>query len=253
MNASHDITRYLNSYLRLDEIGDYPGAFNGLQLENTREVTKIGAAVDASASTLEKAERLGINLLLVHHGLFWGRQQTMTGGQYRLWKRAFAADIAVYSAHLPLDAHEEVGNNVLLCRALGFGEGDPAFKTKNALVGRRVEAASPLERDAVIAALARAVDGPVRVCPGGPGQVKNIGIITGGAGAEARMVAAEGIDTFITGEGPHWTYALAEELGMNILYGGHYATETFGVKALAAHLSAKFDLPWEFIDHPSGL
>ena len=101
--------------------------------------------------------------------------------------------------------------------------------------------------------MARAVGGPVRVCPGGPRAGAQVGVITGGAGAEARLVAEAGIDTFITGEGPHWTYALAEELGINILYGGHYATETFGVKALAEHLSAKYGLPWEFIDHPTGL
>ena len=253
MNAFHEITRYLDSYLRIRDVGDYAGAFNGLQLENTGEITKIGAAVDASGYTLNQAERRGIKLLLVHHGLFWGGQQPMIGGQYRLWKRAFAADVAVYSAHLPLDAHEELGNNVLLCRTLGFGEGVPAFATKNTLIGRRVSVMPEVGRDAVVDALARAVEGTVRVCPGGPERVQSIGVITGGAGAEARMAAAEGIDTFITGEGPHWTYALAEELGINILYGGHYATETFGVKALAAHLGERFGLPWEFIDHPTGL
>ncbi len=253
MDATHEITRYLDGYLRIRDASDYPGAFNGLQLESSREVKKLGAAVDASAHTLGEAARLGVDLLLVHHGLFWGGQHPMTGGQYRLWKAAFATDVAVYSAHLPLDAHEEVGNGVLLCRELSFGEGTPAFSYKNTLVGRQIAMATPLEREDVITALSRAVGGPVRVCPGGPTRVTNIGVITGGAGGEARMVAAAGVDTLITGEGPHWTYALAEELGINILYGGHYATETFGVKALAAHLSEKFGLPWEFINHPTGL
>jgi putative NIF3 family GTP cyclohydrolase 1 type 2 len=91
------------------------------------------------------------------------------------------------------------------------------------------------------------------LCPGGPEITRTIGIVTGGAGSEVAEAAALGIDTFITGEGPHWSYTLAEELGINVLYGGHYATETFGVKALAAHLSEKFGVPWEFIDHPTGL
>ena len=253
MNALHQMTAFLNGYLRMREAGDYEGAFNGLQLENSGEIAKIGAAVDASADALARASERGINLLLVHHGLFWGGQQPMTGGRYRLWRQAFGADIAVYSAHLPLDAHPDTGNNILLCRALGFGEGVPAFPAKGSLIGRRVEVAPPLERATVIDALARAVGGPVRVCPGGPEQVRTLGVITGGAGAEVRSVAAEGVDTFITGEGPHWTYALAEELGLNILYGGHYATETFGVRALACLLGEKFGLPWEFIDQPTGL
>jgi putative NIF3 family GTP cyclohydrolase 1 type 2 len=91
------------------------------------------------------------------------------------------------------------------------------------------------------------------VIPGGPEMCQRIGIVTGGAGGELRIAAAEGVDTFVTGEGPHWTYSLAEELGINVLYGGHYATETFGVKALASELSRHFKIPWVFLDHPSGL
>ena len=110
-----------------------------------------------------------------------------------------------------------------------------------------------LERDELVERLAQAVGGPVRVCPGGPLKTARVGVVAGGAGAEVREAVAAGVDTFITGEGPHWTYPLAEELSVNILYGGHYATETFGVKALAEHLSARFGLPWEFLDHPTGL
>ncbi len=92
-----------------------------------------------------------------------------------------------------------------------------------------------------------------KIIPGGQAVCKKIGVVTGGAGAELKQAAAEGVDTFITGEGPHWTFALAEELGLNVFYGGHYATETFGVKALAAELSKKFKVPWTFLDHPTGL
>jgi putative NIF3 family GTP cyclohydrolase 1 type 2 len=92
-----------------------------------------------------------------------------------------------------------------------------------------------------------------KIIPGGKDVCKTIGVVTGGAGGDLKLAAEEGVDTFITGEGPHWTYTLAEELGVNVLYGGHYATETFGVKALAAHLSGKFKVPWEFLDHPTGM
>lgn len=251
MNTLQEITGYLHTYLRLAEIGDYSEAHNGLQLENGGKVTRIGAAVDACGYTVDVAAARGVDLLLVHHGLFWGGVHPVTGGRYRLWKRALDAGLAVYSAHLPLDAHPMVGNNVLLCRALGLGEGTPAFASKGTLIGRRLEVT--VSRDELARRLEEAVGGPVRVCPGGPEQVSQLGLITGGAGAEIRDIAASGIDTFITGEGPHWTFPLAEELGINVLYGGHYATETFGVKALAEHLAARFGLEWEFIDHPSGL
>src|SRR5205823_8746936 len=101
--------------------------------------------------------------------------------------------------------------------------------------------------------LETALGGAVKLCAGGPKTGKRIGVVTGGAGAEIGKAAGEGIDTFITGEGPHHSYLLAEELGVNLFYGGHYATETFGVKALCAHVSKKFRVPWEFIDHPTGL
>ena len=252
-----DIIGHLDEFLRLREITDYPNALNGLQLENSGNVTRLAAAVDARSATVQAAAALGSGtLLLVHHGLFWGGIQPLVGGQYRLVRAALAADLALYSAHLPLDVHPEAGNNARLCTALGFhpGVAEPFFDFKGTALGLRVRLPSPLSRAELIARLERAVAGPVRVCPGGPDAVRGIGVITGGAGNEARAVAAAGgIDTFLTGEGAHWTHALADELGLNILYGGHYATETFGVKALARHLAQRFGLPWEFLDFPTGL
>ena len=246
-----EICAYLDDYLSVRQIADYPNALNGLQLENGGTVSRIGAAVDASGHTVGQAAGRGVDFLLVHHGLFWSGLQPVTSGCYRQWKCAFDAGLAVYSAHLPLDAHPEVGNNALLCQAVDLGVTTPFFDFKGTRIGLR--ASVSCKRAELAARLETAVGGRVLLCPGGPESVREIGVITGGAGAEARAVAAEGIDTFITGEGPHWTYTLAEELGINIFYGGHYATETFGVKALAAHLGARFGLPWEFIDHPSGL
>ena len=251
MTTLSEITRYLDEYLRVREIVDYPEAHNGLQLESGGGVTRIGAAVDACPYTIDAAAERGMDLLLVHHGLFWGGVHPMIGGRYRMWKRALDAGLAVYSAHLPLDAHPEIGNNALLCAALGMQKSAPFMPYKGTMIGLRGHL--PVPRATLVDRLSQAVRGAVRVCPGGPAMVESVGVVTGGAGAEIRAAAATGIDTFVTGEGPHWTYALAEELGVNILYGGHYATETFGVRALAAHLGKHFDLPWEFIDHPSGL
>jgi dinuclear metal center YbgI/SA1388 family protein len=245
------IVSYADDHLRLREIGDWPNALNGLQLENSGDVKKIGAAVDASTRTVDSAIGRGINLLIVHHGLFWPGLQPMTGGRRRLLERAFENDLAIYSAHLPLDVHSVLGNNAQLAAALGFENTEPFFETKGQCIGLRIE--TDLAREALAAKLEQSLGGPVRLFPGGPEQTRAIGLITGGAGSEIYEVARHGIDTFMTGEAPHWAAVAADELGINLLLGGHYATETFGVKALAAHLSDRFNLPWEFVDCPTGL
>ena len=247
-----ELQLHLDELLRIREIADWPNAYNGLQLENVaNRVTKVAAAVDANVTTLARAVERGADLLLVHHGLFWGGVQPVRGRSFQMWRGAIEAGLAVYSAHLPLDVHPEFGNNVLLANALGLLDTEPFLDVKGSLIGRK--ARLDMTRDELVQRLEVAVGGRVTVCPGGSPEVGMVGVITGGAGSEARDVAACGIDTFVTGEGQHWTFGLAEELGINILYGGHYATETLGVKALAAHVSTKFDVPWEFIDHPSGL
>jgi putative NIF3 family GTP cyclohydrolase 1 type 2 len=160
-------------------------------------------------------------------------------------------DLAVYSSHLPLDAHPKLGNNILLCNALGLFHRKPFFYEHGQMLGFKSQ--TKISRAELAKRLERATGVKPKVIPGGEEICRQIGIVTGGAGAELKLAAKEGVDTFITGEGPHWTFALAEELGLNVFYGGHYATETFGVKALAAHLSKKFKVPWEFLDYPTGL
>ena len=246
-----DIVRYSNDYLCITEIDDYPNALNGLQVENSGNVTKIGAAVDASTATLTSAAEQKINLLIVHHGMFWPGLQPITGPLHRQIKFAIENDIALYATHLPLDLHPEVGNNVQLARSLGFEKSEPFLELKGQPIGRRVN--TSLRRDELIARLEKNLSGRVQCIAVGPIETHAIGIVTGGAGGEIHAAARAGIDTFITGEAPHWAAVAAEELGVNLIIGGHYATETFGVKALAAHLSEKFKIPWEFLDHPTGL
>ena len=246
-----EIVQFCDALLRPGEIADYPNAVNGLQLANAGGVTKVAAAVDACGYTINAAVELGCDLLVVHHGLFWQGLQPMTGARYRHWKRAFDAGLAIYSAHLPLDAHPRIGNNALLCSALGLESTTPFAPYRGACVGLRAHC--EIERTELAVRLEVAVGAPIRVSPGGPAIAREIGVVTGGAGSQVQEMAAAGIDTFVTGEGPHWTFTAAEDLGINVLYGGHYATETFGVKALAAEIGGHFGLPWEFIDHPTGL
>jgi dinuclear metal center YbgI/SA1388 family protein len=245
------IVSYADEHLRLREIDDWPNALNGLQVENSGAVTKIGAAVDASTRTIDLAIERGVNLLLVHHGLFWPGLQPIAGGRRRMLEQILQNDLALYSAHLPLDVHSVLGNNARLASALGLENTEPFFEAKGQCIG--LKAQTQISRDELGARLEQSLGGPVKIFATGPAQAKSIGLITGGAGSEIYAVAGEGIDTFITGEAPHWAAIAAEELGVNLLLGGHYATETFGVKALAAHLADRFNLPWEFIDSPTGL
>jgi dinuclear metal center YbgI/SA1388 family protein len=245
------IANYCDALLRTDKIGDYDGAANGLQVENQGTVTRIAACVDASPATVKLAIKAKADLLIVHHGLFWGGSHPWTGAKYRLLHLLIQNNLAVYSSHLPLDAHPKLGNNAQLCAALGFKNLRPFFLSHGQHIGFKTQ--TKIARAELATCLARALGCKPRLIPGGPEICQCIGVVTGGAGADLRQAASEGVDTFITGEGPHWTYAVAEELGLNVLYGGHYATETFGAKALAAHLSRKFNLPWKFIDYPTGL
>lgn len=248
----NEVVGYLDELLQVPLIGDYPNALNGLQVQNSGGLSKIGAAVDACEAVISEAAAAGVDLLLVHHGLFWGGLSPVTGAAYRKTRLLMEADMAIYSSHLPLDLHPRLGNNILLAKTLGLENGTPFFPTAGQPIGWKFEA--EINREVLGSLLEKAVGGGrVHLAPGGPVVARKIGIVTGGAGGEVAKAAAAGMDTLITGEGPHWSFTAAEELGINLFYAGHYATETFGVKALAAELSEKFALPWQFIDHPTGL
>lgn len=245
------IAAHCDKILRTREIKDFDGAVNGLQVENAGAVTKIAATVDASLATVKLAIAAKADLLVVHHGLFWNVRQPWTNTNYELLRLLMENNLAVYSAHLPLDFHSKLGNNVILCQSLGLKNLKPFLLKDGQHYG--LQSRTKISRSILAGKLQRATGEKPLLVPGGNEICERIGVITGGAGDFLQQAADEGVDTFITGEGPHWTFALAEELGVNILYGGHYATETFGVKALAAELSKKFKLPWAFLDHPTGL
>jgi dinuclear metal center YbgI/SA1388 family protein len=245
------IVRSCDQLLRTSEIKDYDGAANGLQVENNGTVTRLAAAVDASLATIKMAVDAQADLLLVHHGLFWSKSHPWTGKRYELLRLLLENNLAVYSSHLPLDAHPHLGNNARLCEMLRLGNTRPFFFSHGQFIG--FQSKSRVSRMDLTRRLERATGSRPLVIPAGPEICQRIGVVTGGAGGDLKRAAEEGVDTFVTGEGPHWTYAMAEELGLNVVYGGHYATETFGVKALAAWLSRKFKLPRVFLDYPTGL
>ena len=258
-----DIVRFLDAELRIAEIPDYSGAVNGLQLQNNGRVTKVASAVDASLPVVRKAIAAGADLLLVHHGMFWQGAQPLTGAFYQKIHEAMQANLAIYSAHLPLDVHPDWGNNALLAEAIGMTPTGTFLPYKGQNVGitghmeRGLQSAPStpenhgIHRDELRQRLEDAVGGPVLLCPAGPEFIHTVGLCTGGAGSE--LAAARGLDAFISGEGPHWSYPLAEEMGINLFLAGHYATETFGVRQVAEILVSHFKIDTEFIDHPTGL
>jgi dinuclear metal center YbgI/SA1388 family protein len=251
MRSLSEIVSCTDRFLRIRDVGDWDNALNGLQIENSGRVTRVGAAVDVSTRVLTEAAKRNIDFLIVHHGLFWSGLQPVRGALRRQLRLAFENDVALYSAHLPLDIHPRVGNNAQLVAALGLKSAQPFLEEKGQPVGLKIRVS--LQRSELVRKLEKALNGPVKLFDFGPKQTRAIGVVTGAAGSEIYRVADEGIDTFITGEAPHWAAVATEELGMNLLLAGHYATEVFGVKALAAHLSKRFRVPWEFIDCPTGL
>lgn len=253
-----ELTAYLDGYLRTAEIPDDPNALNGLQVENAGQVRRIVAAVDASQQTIDRAvEGAGPTLILVHHGLFWDGNRPMTDRRYRRIAALVRHDAALYASHLPLDLHPEVGNNAVLAHQLGLTAVESFGSYKGVAIGVQGNApAATQSRDALVEAIGRALgtsSSAVRLIPGGPERIARIGVITGAGGSMIAQAVAAGCDTFITGEGAAHTYFDATEWGINLIYAGHYATETVGVRALAEHLSGCYGLPWEFHDHPTGL
>jgi dinuclear metal center YbgI/SA1388 family protein len=246
-----EVVSYLDSYLHVREVRDAPEALNGLQLANAGEVSRVAAAVDGCEATIRLAAEQGADLLLVHHGLFWGGVGPLTGPAYRRIAALVRGNIAVYSAHLPLDRHPEVGNNAVLARELGVSVRGEFGEVYGQAIGLWGEL--NVTREALRQRVAGVLRSEPRLMAFGPERVGRVGVITGGAGDLIAQAHRAGLDTYITGEGQHWTFFDAEELGLNVIYAGHYATETVGVKALSDHLRQKFGLPWTFLDHPTGL
>lgn len=240
-----DLVGYCNERLGLPGFPDFPGALNGLQVANNGTVTRIGAAVDAGLEPFKSAQTAGVDFLLVHHGMFWDAPKPVTGAAREKLKLLLDSNIALYSAHLPLDAHPEIGNNALLARELGLDPARTFYEYEGHDLG--VIAKHAGTRTELKTKLAKLFPGGMTALEFGGEKPAEIAVITGGGYSVGGQLTAAGVDTFITGElKQHW-FNRAQEERLNVYACGHYATETFGVKALAAELSAKFGIPWEFL------
>src|SRR6266850_3709666 len=251
------IVAFLDAELRTSDIKDYPAAMNGLQLANRGQVRHVAAAVDFSTGVVRDAVARGANMLVLHHGMFWADAIPIVGPRYDRLSLLLANDIAVYGSHLPLDLHPTFGNNALLARELGLTPSGGFASSQGVVIGvsgtSDISTAELAERATAFCEqhARRLVTTPIR-----SGQMTRRWGICSGAGASTDTLkeAAElGLDTIIVGEGPHHTAVQAPDWGITILYAGHYATETLGVKAIAAEVGRRFGITSSFIDAPTGL
>jgi dinuclear metal center YbgI/SA1388 family protein len=252
MAALEEIVAFCDERARVREVRDFEGARNGLQVENNGTVTKIGAAVDAGLDPFRKAIEAGVDFLICHHGLFWTPPVPLTGANREKVKTALEGNLAVYGAHLPLDCHPGIGNNVLLARALGLEPCGTFLEYEGTDIG--LVAKGP---EGGRAALAEALRGlfpeTYAAIEFGSESPERVAVLTGSGQSAVAGLRAEGLDTLVTGELRQHHFNMAQETGLNLYPCGHYATEVFGVKALAAEAAERFGLEWVFVEEPCRL
>ncbi len=249
MTSLTDLVTYCDTRTRRAAFKDAPGAINGLQVANDGRATKIGAAVDAGLVPFQRAVAAGVDFLIVHHGMFWGAPQPLTGPAYERVAELVRGNCALYSNHLPLDGHPEIGNNALLARSLGWKKTEPFLLHEGESIGRLVRAKV---KRAELRAKLEQLYGRVIAIECGSAAPRAVAFCSGAGNSAVPQLAVAGADTLVTGELREEWFNVAQEQRLNLYLCGHYATEVHGVKALAAELAKKFGLPWEFIatDNP---
>ncbi len=246
-----ELVRWLDRFLDVDAYED--SSMNGLQVEGREEVTKVAFAVDATLAAFEQAADMGADLLITHHGLFWGAPKAIVGMHARRVRFLLEKGLGLYTAHIPLDAHREVGNNWGLARLLGLDDLQDFATYKGKSIGVQGVFPTPVSLRDLADTIERELGEAVLVHAGGPVEVSSLGIVSGGAAWDVVTAADAGLDAFLTGEPRHEVFPEAFERGINALFAGHYMTETVGVNLLARELRERFDLATEFVLLPTGL
>ena len=249
-----EFDRWIKNFLNIDEMARMDSSLNGLQVgEEGRELKKIAFAVDASLESFKRAVEAGADMLFVHHGLYWGRVIPITGDFYKRIELLISRNLALYAAHLPLDMNEEFGNNVGLAHTLGLKEIKPFGEHKGVKIGFKGLLEKPKTRAEIITELFGGWDNSIKMLPFGKDQIQSVAMISGDAPFELLQAIDEDIDLYLTGESSHVLYHTALEAGINVIFGGHYATEVYGVKLLADKVSKELSIETVFIDVPTGL
>ncbi len=247
-----DLVSWLDDYLEIGAFPDDP-SLNGLQVEGASEVHKVAVAVDCSLTTFEQAADAGADMLITHHGLFWGKPLPLTGPHRRRVAYLLERNISLYAVHLPLDAHHEVGNNWGLARLLGLDDIAPFGTWRGRTLGAAGVFPTPVSLRDLADSIEKTLGESVLVHAGGPLEVTRLGIVSGSAAGSIAEAAAAGLDAFLTGEPKHDHFHDPFELGVNALFAGHYMTETVGVKLLADVLRERCGLATECVLLPTGL
>lgn len=244
------LVTYLDHYLGVAEWEEK--SLNGLQVEGVAEVERIALATDAALATFAMAREAAAGFLIVHHGLFWGHVQAIVGPHRARIAALLEAGISLYAAHLPLDAHPGIGNNAVLARLLKLESLQPFGRWGTRAIGWRGQLGSPTDRTTLAAALEALLGARPDVLPFGVDEVRSVAIVSGAAADLVSQAAESGVDAFVTGETSHVAWHHARELGVNVFFAGHYATETLGVRALGDHLAGEFGVETVFLDSPTG-
>ncbi len=244
------IVEYLNDRLGISRIED--ASMNGLQVQGSDEVSRVGLATDAALRVYEQAADLGCEMIVAHHGIIWGGGiRSVTGRDYEHIKFLLEHGISLYAAHLPLDAHAELGNNAELARLVGLENGEPFGDYHGVTLGFAGDLPAPMTLDELASAWRAEIGGEVLALPFGPQKTQTLAIVSGGGSSALPEAIASGVDCFVTGEGRHEDHHLALEGKINVLYLGHYHSETVGVKAVGKELAERFDIETVFIDEPT--
>ena len=244
------LSHYLDNLLDIKEIKDSANAINGLQVQNTGDIKKVGLAVDLCMATIEKAIAAECNMMFVHHGMLWGGVKPIRGNFYDKISTMMCENLGLYSAHLPLDMHPILGNNRVLADQLELNELEPFGEYEGQKIGFKGRL-KLLSAEELGAKLEDKLGSPVKVI--GSGEVQTLGVVSGGAADILSQAAVAGLDAYLTGEGSNHHYHEAIENECVLILAGHYATETGGVKAVGKHLEEQFGIKTEFIDYPTGI
>lgn len=249
-----EIDRYFRSLVRINEFAATDASQNGVQIERTDgEVEKVAFTVDASMESVARAAAWGAHMLVVHHGLLWGTSLPLTGVHYRRIREFIARDIALYGIHLPLDEHEELGNNAVMASRLGLDDREPFGEHHGRCIGWKGRLSDPMTLEQVQHRLFGPADPILGSLPFGPERNTTVAIVSGGAPWDVLQAIDQGVDCFVTGDASHSIYHHCLEAGINVLFAGHYQTEVWGVQALSVRCAHDLDLETRFIDLPTGL
>jgi dinuclear metal center YbgI/SA1388 family protein len=249
-----ELDQYFRGHLAIDEMARIDPSMNGVQVgRSATPISKVAFAVDACLETLERAHEQGAQVLVVHHGIFWGKEQAITGHHYRRIHSLLQNDLALYAIHLPLDKHPDLGNNIQMARKLKLSKIEAFGEIKGDMIGYRGKLPEAQRVEQIVTTLFGSSDSVIQSLPFGPQEIRQVGIVSGGAPGSVHEAVRKGLDLFITGDASHTIYHAALEDGINVVFGGHYNTETWGVAALCKRLAADTDLETTFIDVPTGL